>query len=80
MQLADKTVVATVLAANRGVRLIRFDEGSDAIARQNAAMTVGGLRRRPVQDEGDEQQTQPTLKSGPILQWAEQHAGHGRMC
>ena len=51
------------------------------VARQNAAMTVRGLHRRPIQDENDEQQTEPTRQGGAlILKCAHQHAGQSEIC
>ena len=51
------------------------------MVRQNTAVTVIGLDGRPIQDEGDEQQTEPTRQGGaPILKCSHQHAGHCGMC
>ena len=61
--------------------MIGFDQRSRLVVRQNAAVTVSGLHRRPVKDEDDEQQTEPTRQGvSLILKCAHQHAGHYEMC
>jgi len=47
--------------------LIRFDPGCRLVVRQNAAVTVSGLYRRPIQDEDYEQQTEPTRQGVALI-------------
>jgi hypothetical protein len=50
---------------------------SGVVSGENAAMTVSGFYRRPVEYEDDEQQTEPTLQHGGLMpKSSDQYAGH----
>ncbi len=61
MQLTDKTVAATQLAAGEVLCKSSIDKRGSAIGvREETTMTVRCLYRRPIQYEDNEQQTHGT--------------------
>lgn len=83
MQLAKETLAASGGGVERSAAGDRANEGSSVACRllSYAPVLVRGFYGGAIKDREDQQQSEATFERGAlVLNCANQHAGHCRMC